>query len=490
MLLIIALVVVIAVLCYRVASPPAHLHHLPKAPFLASLFTFLTRPVLEAMELVYWPVIFQTDYMLSWFLGSWWVVISEPFVIKEILSDANLGEKNLFTDLSPHALIGEYMGENILYSKGGQWRKLRGIIGPSFHREWPIEIFNSCTAVMMEQIKNNGGKMIDVHTLFTAMTLDALGLAVLGVDFGASRDPLASPYTQSYHRAARGVSKNIYFMFPFLEKLPIPSRTKDREAVREFRRLVSEVLQQKRKEIEDGTDKEDLITRMLLTETVDLSDTQLINNVVVMFAAGHDTTANTLSFTLYHLSKNPEVQEKARDEILSILRDSTTPTAQQLSRLVYLEAIILESMRLSPTLPQLRRELKQPLYLPNGNIMPKGTLVLLQTYSAMNHPKHWDQPHKFNPMRFLSYDTKSSSWAPNFAARSLFFAFGGGVRSCIGQNMAIVEQRAALSAILRNYRIELPSDSPHKVRLITNQDPVCRPVDLKLDFIPTPPVPQ
>ncbi|KAI0243950.1 hypothetical protein L0F63_005226 [Massospora cicadina] len=457
LLFIVAVQALLAAIGLWVTTPPPHLRHLPRAPFISSLLTFITKPILEAMELVYWPTIFEADFMATWFLGSWWVAISDPDVIRSILTDTGLGEKKLFTDLSPHALIGEYMGVNVLYSKGAEWRKHQRIIAPAFRKDWPVAKFFGCAQLMLERVDKDVKTSIDVHELFTAMTLDALGHAVLGIDFGATCNPLASPYTKSYHRAAR--------------------------AVAEFRCLVSKVLHQKREEIKDGSHKDDLLSRLLLAEGAVLGDREIINNAVVMFAAGHDTSANTLSFTLYHLSTNPGVQERAREEVAAVLGSTTTPTQEQLSRLVYLDAVIMESMRLTPTLPQLRRELKRSLQLPDGTSLPRGTLVLLQTYSAMNHPKHWERPNEFNPARFLTFSEATSTWHPNFNARSRFFGFGGGSRACIGQNMAILEQRVALSAILRNYRIQLPPDSPHKVRLITNQDPVCRPVDLRLDFI-------
>jgi len=455
----------------------------------------LSYPILEAMELVYWPLLFKYDTIVTWFLGKWWIAVSDPNIIRDILQAPGLAEKNLFTDLSPHALIGEYMGVNVLYSKGKEWRRHRRVINPAFHQSWPPQIFGECCMMMIKFINNsmvNQKRIIDVHSLLSGMTLDTLGKTVLGFDFGAVSNP-NGPYTQAYHKAAAGVSKNLFFLFPILERLPIPSRWCEREAVRKFRALAASLIDSKRKELKlnpNDDKRKDLLTMMIQasqdTGFQPLTDAELINNTVVMFAAGHDTTANTLSYTLYHLSKNIKIQLKARNLVKNMINSNQIqiPTSEQLTQLTYLDAIILESMRLTPTLPQLRRVLQRDYILPNNTILPKDSLILLQIYAAMNHPDHWSEPNRYLPDRFLIPNPESLG--PRFILNRTLtrncFGFGGGSRICVGMSMSFLEQKVALCLLLQAYEFSLPTNSPHLNRVKTNQDPVCRPIDLKLEF--------
>lgn len=370
------------------------------------------------------------------------------------------------------------MGTNVLYSKGKEWRRHRSVINPAFHHDWSPAEFQACADQVVYAIRQAPAQ-VDVRRLLSAMTLDALGKTVLGVTFNAVISP-DNECTRAYYEAATGVSKNIYFLFPFLEHLPIPSRRRERHAVARFRSLIAEIIDEKRGQIAADGARQDLLTLMIQANQADqtITDQELVNNAVVMFAAGHDTSANTLSFTLYHLAKNPAVQEQARAQVRHVLARGAVPTTAQLKQLTYLDAVITESMRLSPTLPQLRRKLTRDLPVADG-VLPAGTLVLLQTYAAMNHPKHWHRPEQFRPERFLAEDGGLDR-----AAMRNFFGFGAGTRVCVGVAMSMMEQKVALAAILANFSFALPKDSPHQQRIITNKDPVCRPENLRLNFFP------
>ncbi|KAJ9074180.1 hypothetical protein DSO57_1008994 [Entomophthora muscae] len=315
------------------------------------------------------------------------------------------------------------------------------------------------------------------------MTLDALGEAVMGFTFNATRNPKGE-YALEYHRAAAAVSNNLYFLFPFLESWPLPWRIQDRKAVRHFRDLTRRILKTKQQCL--GSGKEDLLSMMLNANADDqlLDDDELINNTILMFAAGHDTTANTLCFTLYHLARNSKVQEEARSHIISSLgittfpEQPTIPTKTQAAKMTYLDAVSLECMRLSPSLPQMRRHLKKSHSLPDGTILPTNTLVLLQIFTAMNDPKYWHNPQEFNPARFLDGPALSRE------AQRNFFGFGNGTRSCIGFQMSLMEQKITLAIILQKFSLSLPPDSIHHHRLITTKDQLCRPVNLKILFTP------
>ncbi|KAI0225470.1 hypothetical protein L0F63_000760 [Massospora cicadina] len=419
-----------------------------------SLHLFLSKPTLEAMELVYWPSLFKWDLMETWFLGKWWMVISNPSLIRTILQQP---EEPIHGSI-PHALIGEYMGTNVLYSKGKEWRRHRRVINPAFHHEWSPATFAECAnqAVAVICERPDG---VDVQHLFSRMMLDALGKAVLGVPLTPSVPPPNAPAQHLFPISNFGMVAD-----------PLASAGTRRR--NPFRTHIGDLIQEKRRQMEFEPCN-NLLALMIDASQKDhlISDRELINNAVVMFAAGHDTSANTLSFTLYHLCKYPPVQQKARDEVNRVLVKGRTPTPPQLKQLTYLEAVIMESMRITPTLPQLRRKLEVDLPTPSRRL-PKGTLVLLQTYTAMNHPDYWTRPDEFNPDRFLDESNQL-----NHQATRNFFGFGAGTRGLRGDRH-VDDGTEGYSSNHPHELLTLPPNSPHQNRIIS-KDPVCRPVDLR-----------
>ncbi|KAI9296879.1 cytochrome P450, partial [Neoconidiobolus thromboides FSU 785] len=350
--------------------------------------------------------------------------------------------------------------ENVLYSHTESWKRHRRIINSCFHKEINVNKYEKSVKRLMIHLKKSRNKSIDVHDLISKTTLDILGNTIMGFDLNCL-DIEEGEYSKAYNLAAAGVSKDIYFFFPILEKLNLESRIREREAVHKFRGLVQYLIKFKKLQMsnnpnkQEEEDKVDMLSLMIeatMQEEVHkrLTDDELINNIVVMFAAGHDTTANTLSFTLYHLAKNQHIQDKARKEILEHFNgDSKYPTMDMVKEMNYVEAIIYESMRVTPTLPQIRRKLINDYSCNDGTYLPKGTNIILQSYSIMNDPNIWEEPSTFLPDRFLQNNQI------NKAKMNNWYGFGGGSRICIGQNLSIIEQKILMMCILSKFKITL-----------------------------------
>ncbi|KXN74930.1 cytochrome P450, partial [Conidiobolus coronatus NRRL 28638] len=181
-----------------------------------------------------------------------------------------------------------------------------------------------------------------------------------------------------------------------------------------------------------------------------LTDKELINNLNIFFIAGHDTTANTLSYAMYHLAKNQHVQDKLRAEIYSTLqvdpntKDLVIPTSEQLKSMNYLACFIKEVMRITPAVLQVNRELQSDYTIPTDKVvLPKGTQVMLSIYSIQHDPKIYPKPEEFDPERFLvgKYDT------------DIYMPFGGGTRMCVGMNFSLMEQKVYLSLLLQKFTL-------------------------------------
>lgn len=180
-----------------------------------------------------------------------------------------------------------------------------------------------------------------------------------------------------------------------------------------------------------------------------MSNQQLRDEVLTLFAAGHETTANALTWTWLLLGQNPEAEQKLRDEIAAVLGDRPA-TAQDLKRLEYAHRVFEESMRLYPPAWLFSRVSKGTDEI-GGYPVPPKAVVITAPYLMHRHPAYWEDPERFDPDRFTP---ERSAKRPRFA----YFPFGGGQRMCIGNNFAMMEAVLILVTVMQRYRVALVKD--------------------------------
>ncbi|KAI9285816.1 cytochrome P450 [Umbelopsis sp. AD052] len=237
---------------------------------------------------------------------------------------------------------------------------------PAFHRSMPVKLFGKLCEKMMIRFEKEGQGLenVDAPKLLQRFTLDVIGLAAFGYDFEALDSPV-NHKVQTYNAINQGTRDPLYFFLPFLERNFLWALPKRRELHRKIVDMFAffyNIIEHKRLTLASTKDKtedaeKDLLTLMLEAneEAKDakhrLSDSELRDDLTVFILAGHDTTANALSFALYYLAVNHHVQEKARNEILDILGDGDDivyPTAAQCSEMKYVYMIMKETLRLNP----------------------------------------------------------------------------------------------------------------------------------------------
>lgn len=182
-----------------------------------------------------------------------------------------------------------------------------------------------------------------------------------------------------------------------------------------------------------------------------MDDRQLRDEVMTIFLAGHETTANALSWTFYLLSLHPDIERRMHAEVVEVLGDRT-PTVDDLPRLSYTRQVLDESMRLYPPAWLISRSPIQDDEI-GGYTIPAGETILISPYTMHRNPAYWDNPEGFDPERFTP---EKQAARPRFA----YFPFGGGPRICIGNNFALMESQLILAMISQRYRLHLVSGHP------------------------------
>ena len=189
-----------------------------------------------------------------------------------------------------------------------------------------------------------------------------------------------------------------------------------------------------------------------------LSREQIRNEIIVLFMAGHETTANSLAWCWYLLSQSPDVEAKLHAELEEVLGDRL-PGFEDVAKLSYTRAIFDETVRLYPPVPILSRQATEDDVIRKKHI-PKGSLMLVVPWLLHRHKKFWDQPDTFIPERFLA-------GAENKPNKFAYLPFSAGPRVCLGKSFGIVESVLSIAIIAQKFRLTLPHGTKisHECRL-------------------------
>jgi len=341
------------------------------------------------------------------------------------------------------------LGDGLLTSEGETHHRQRRLVLPAFHRQ-RIASYGS---VMVEHATRTSdhwqdGMSVDICQEMTRLTLGIVAKTLFDADVGKEADEIGEAMTvmlEMFH----------VLMYPFaelLEKLPLPMVRRYEKMRYRLDSTIYRIIDERRKA---GVDRQDLLSMLLLARDEDtggkMTDLQVRDEAMTLFLAGHETTANTLSWTFYLLSQNPAAEAKLHAEIDEVLK-SRAPTFEDLPKLQYTEMVISESMRLFPPAWGIgRRSLVDQSIGPYS--VPKDSIILLSPFVTQRDPRFFPEPEKFKPERWTA-EAKAS--LPPFA----YFPFGGGARRCIGEGFAWAEAILLLATLCKGWRVRLDQSNP------------------------------
>jgi len=338
------------------------------------------------------------------------------------------------------------LGAGLLTSEGEFHRRQRRLAQPAFHRQR----VNSYARVMTEFASETSARWRDQQTLdiseeMSRLTLSIVGKTLFDADVGRDADEVGAALTEVMNLFS-------YLMLPFselLEKLPLPPQRRFQRARARLDRVIYRIIEERRQR---GEDRGDLLSMLLFSvdeegDRAGMTDEQLRDEAMTLFLAGHETTANALTWAWYLLAQNAEAEKELHAELDRVLEGGRPPTAEDLPALRYTEMVVAETMRLYPPAYAIGR-LALEDHEVGGYRIPRGSLVLVSQYVMHRDPRFFPEPERFDPTRFAP---EARSERPQFS----YFPFGGGVRRCIGEGFAWTEAVLILAALARRWAMRL-----------------------------------
>lgn len=373
-------------------------------------------------------------------------VIAGPELIEQVLISRSRSfiKDRLTRDLS------KIVGDGLLVSDGEFWRRQRRLAQPAFHRER----IAGYGAAMVEHAERLGstwreGQVLDLHAAMLRLTLDIVAETLFssGVDRHAA-DGIAASLDAIMAR----FSDPSFGFFPWLAALPLPANRRFAAAQARIDGIIRGIIAARR---ESGRDEGDLLSMLLGARDEDggqMSDQQLRDEALILFVAGHETTALALSWAWLLLSQHPAAWSRLQAELASVL-GGRAPTVEDAPALRYTEWVILETMRIYPPAWSVGREALTDLELA-GTQLRKGAQLWIFQWAAHRDPQWFPRPDSFEPER---WDDDLVRRLP----RCAYFPFGGGPRLCIGQGFAMLEAVLVLASLARRWRpVIAPRDRP------------------------------
>ena len=343
------------------------------------------------------------------------------------------------------------LGTGLLTSEGDFHLRQRRLAQPAFHRQ-RVAAYGATMASYAAARRDRwrGGLTLDVHVEMMALTLAIVGKTLFDADVEDEAAEIGAALATTFE------SFNFGFFLPFgelLERLPLPATIRFRKARARLDATIYRLIEERRK---SGTDRGDLLSMLLLAQDTEgdgggMTDLQLRDEAMTIFLAGHETTANALTWTWYLLSQHPDVETRLHAEVDSAL-GRRLPTADDLAVLPYTRMVLAESMRLYPPAWILGRRALAP-FEADGYEIPGRSIVLMSQYVTHRDARWFPDPERFDPERF---STERQAERPKFA----YFPFGGGPRVCIGEQFAWMEGVILLATIAQRWKLRLVPGHP------------------------------
>jgi cytochrome P450 len=361
--------------------------------------------------------------------------------------------------------LAHFLGLNLLTSNGDYWLRQRRLIQPGFHRQRLAGLLSIMQEVVDETLSELDRQIarepeIDIFPRMNDMAFRIVARSLFSANLsGEELEQLKFSITMLQEFLIRNIRQP--YLAPWF-KISGKKRYHERLSA-ETDKVILNIIRRRRASAEQPDDLLQMLLDARYEDTGEpMTDRQLIAESAVLFTAGHETSANALTWTWYLLAQHPEVVQKLRDEAFSVCSDGPV-SFEQWPQLSYSRQVIEESMRLfPPAWITDRTAIADDEY--QGIPIPAGTMIVPYIYGAHHDAKYWEAPEVFNPARFAPEKRKEQ-------VPFSYLPFGGGPRLCIGNNFAMMEMQLILTDMIRRYNFELVPEHPVEAEALVTLRP-------------------
>jgi len=402
---------------------------------------------------------FRYQFMARKILNRHIFIANTPELVKYVF----VTQKANYESKSPQMrkALEPLLGDGLFISDGEIWKSRRLLQNGLFDNNHIIaysRIMTETSAEMAEQWHSlPNGSNLSVLSAMGQLTSEIIARTLFGTKLGEANAAAVISAFAEYQAAIEQIHVSNFLGLP--DWLPLGSMKMGvaRRAAQRIHSLVDEVIAQGERSAYEHTLLSELLKANERSGGEAISREGIRNELIVLFMAGHETTANALSWVWYLLSQSPQVEAKLHTEIDQVLQ-GRLPTYDDVARLPYTRAVFEETMRLYPPVPILSRQAKDSDTIRRRHI-PPGSIMLVVPWLLHRHQNYWTQPDAFMPERFLEPHKRPDKF--------LYLPFSVGPRVCIGKMFGLVEAVLAIATLAQRFRLSLPQGTPitHECRL-------------------------
>lgn len=386
-------------------------------------------------------------------------LFSHPKFIEEALIKQSEVFVKLYDPQKPRGLE-LVLGQGLVTSKGELWQKQRRLMQPVFQRKnlsGLLPQFAAAGEQMLERWRQLGnGAEVNLSNEMMRLTLEVITQTMFGTSVLDKVEQIAPALDTVLRFAAKSLMSPISIPLA----VPTPSNIAFKKAMAFLDEIIYSIIEERRVRSSANADLLDMLLEARDEETGEpMNPKQIRDEVITIFSAGHETTSNLLTWTLYLLAKHPTVVDKLRQEIAEAARDKRLEL-DDLPNLIYTKAVLNESLRIRPPVGVMMRKIRRDTEI-HGYTLKAGSLAIFSIYNVHHHPNLWSEPEQFNPDRFLTAENRRHSFMP----------FGAGERICIGNHFALLESQLLLTLIIQEYDFELINKAEPEIEMVISVRP-------------------
>ena len=375
---------------------------------------------------------------------------NEPDLIHRVLvSEAKFFPKSFLL----HDVLEPLLGDSIFTTNGEVWRKQREFLAPSFEMIRVTQVFDlmhdAAKDMSLRLSKLESGKYHNIDDEMTFVTADIIFRTILSKKLDAKKGKaVLDAFVVYQEESAKLGMRKVFKVAKFLQFFN--KDTKRKESGKIIRDALSDIIEPRYEAMvnnKEGTEKDILssLLKVVNKETGEpFSCKEILDQIAMLFLAGHETTASSMTWTLYLLALYPEYQEKAYEEVMRVCGNDEL-TIENTKQLTFVNNSFSEALRLYPPVSFFPRETTRDIVMRDKKIK-KGSAIIVSPWLMHRNERYWKDPHMFNPHRFDN---------PKDIKKNTYFPFGMGQRICIGTRFAMQEAPLLLATLLREYKLEL-----------------------------------